>query len=121
MVACQPRSLVPNGGTQQYVDSWRQNQARPCIDLYTLGHEEVAITYTVTFVTRRQWVTLKNQVARPTKECFGRTRNVKDDAQSRKEDLNSKDASKAQINNPNYPKPRTTKTTKTKLKIEIRN
>ena len=109
MVASQPRSLAPKGGTQQSVDSWRQNQARRCIDLYTLGHEEVAITYTVTFVTRRQWVTLKNQVARPTKECFGRTRNVKNDAQSRKEDLNSKDASKTQINNPNYPKPRTTK------------
>ena len=90
MVALQPRSLAPAGGTQQYVDSWCQNRARRCIDLYALGREEVAITYTVTVAARRQWATLQIKVAGPTKECFGSTRNVKNGAQPRQEDLNSK-------------------------------
>ena len=90
MVALQPRSLAPKGGTQQYVDSWRQYQARRCIDLYAQGREEVAITYTVTVATRRQWATLVNQGAGPTKECFGSTRKVKNGARSRQEDLISK-------------------------------
>lgn len=80
------------------MDSWCQNQARRFIDLCALGCEEVAITYTVTAATRRQWATSIIRTAGPTKECFGSTRKVKNGATSRKEDLNSRSQQNPKLN-----------------------